>query len=750
MHVFVTGGNGFLGSRTVHELIRKGHRVRCLLRKQSDVRRIRSLPYEAVYGDIRDSESLKIATRGCDAVVHLAGVSSWEQIRKQAEALDEIIVGGTSNVLDAAIENDVSRVVVISTSAAVNGSKRPRVFNEKSRYELSKSDLKYSVSKNKMETLVKSYVKKTGLDVVTVNPCEVYGPDDVEMITAGNLVEFLKNSPALVCEGGTAVAHVDDVAKGIVLALEKGRKGERYILGGENLTITQMAKIVRKVGKKSDQVVTLPNVVVTHLCKAMARLGLNPPLAMDVLDYATMYWFMDSSKAAKELGFKARSAEDTFRDVVGWLIDTKRVAPQTSIRYGGSQLDLRTSMIRIFAALQRKKVVILDSDPRLCGEILAASDKKGNFLEYLIATPAWHPVYSIESMDGQRWEQLSRDFKKLMGQIKWRERLGDLIQREAQNLFEKVEADAAAVVDSEALARLVVRVFFELLFEKPMSSDEETLFYQASIEWRKEIAVKGEAKSKVKSEFWSKLTDVVAASKFGDGLERYKDDPSCWLSLFAQPFLISPQINIGDIFVTVNRCLRYDLSQFERAREWAKNGDKARLAGVVQEAIRLRHPFPILERELKKDIEVNGVKYSAGTQFFILLDQFKQDQNFNPERWLEAAGENPYHAIPFAAGPRMCIGKPIAMEMMVDLLGIFLLKFPEEKLKFEQGHLYSGRSNDGEVSAEESRYQVQVFAKALWRSFLIGQFGSDSESNTGCPWKATTSLLQRTKLMFKF
>ena len=387
-------------------------------------------------------------------------------------------------------------------------------------------------------------------------------------------------------------------------------------------------------------------------------------------------------------------------------------------------------MLRFLGVLQKKKVVILDSNPRLCGEILAASDTKGTFIEQLLATPAWHPVYSIESMDGPRWEQLSSDFKSVMAQLDWRKRLGPLALKQIEELVDRVRNEPAFHLDSEVITRSVVRIFFELLFDQPLEVSDESLFYRASIEWRKEIAIKGKSDPHVKEMFWTRLQEVVRESRFREGLETYREDPSCWLSLFAQPFLISPQINISDIFVTVFQFFETDLISWETAKNWAIQGDRPRLSGIVLEAIRLRHPFPILERELKRDfVATTGERYAAGTQVFILLDRFKQDQKVDPERWLLSPAENPYSALPFAAGPRMCIGKPIAMELLVEMLSGFLTRIPFEKIQPALGHQFSGRDNDGQTTGQESRYQARVFARALWRGFRL------EKKTSGCPWK---------------
>jgi dihydroflavonol-4-reductase len=326
MKILMTGGNGFVGSRTMAELFRKGHQVRCLLRSSSKTDRIEHLPFEAYLGDIRDRSALRKAAQGCDAIFHLACVSSWAQIRRESEQLLDIVVEGTRNVLEAALDQRISRVLYVSSSAAVNGSKVCQVFNESTTFKLKGSDLKYSIAKHLAEELVLDYVRKFNLDAVIVNPAEVYGPNDIDFITSGNLIDILTKSPVVVCSGGTSIAHVEDIAKGICLAFEKGKKGERYILGGDNLTIAQLAKMARGFANKSDAVITLPNNLIIKLCKTLERMGLSSPFPLDVLDYAVMYWFVDSSKAVRELGYYSRPANETLAEVVQWLKETQKVA----------------------------------------------------------------------------------------------------------------------------------------------------------------------------------------------------------------------------------------------------------------------------------------------------------------------------------------------------------------------------------------------------------------------------------------
>src|SRR5215218_3996689 len=224
MKIFVTGGNGFLGSVVVRKLIKRGHAVRCLVRTTSDTRRIDGLPVERVIGDVREAASLAAGMAGCDGVIHLAGLSSWNDLH--SPLMDEIVVGGTQNVLDAARAAGRLRAVVVSTSVAVNGTTEPAIHDETSVLDLPLDGYIYSHAKARAEAVCRE-AAADGLPAVIVNPGEVIGPNDIHLITACNLVDFARSWPVLVCHGGTAVVHVDDVADGVVAAFERGRPGER-------------------------------------------------------------------------------------------------------------------------------------------------------------------------------------------------------------------------------------------------------------------------------------------------------------------------------------------------------------------------------------------------------------------------------------------------------------------------------------------------------------------------------------------
>lgn len=315
--IFVTGGNGFIGSRVVRLLAEKGYRVRCLLRPSSDTSRIEHVPVERVIGDILLPESLLDGMKGCVGVVHLAGLSSWKDIA--SERMPTIVEEGTRYVLESAWLNGNLRTVFVSTLAAVNGTTAPVIMDESTAYELpDHPDFAYAASKRKAEQMCRQ-MAEDGLPVVIVNPAEVYGPLDYGLITSRNLVDMAKSNPVLVCSGGTGIVHVEDVAAGIVAALEKGQAGERYILGGDNLTIRELATMTLSILQQRKKVLTLPNVWIRFVARWGKRLGVPLPFEPDVIPYATRYWMIDNAKARTELGVRFRSAEETLRDTLQWL-----------------------------------------------------------------------------------------------------------------------------------------------------------------------------------------------------------------------------------------------------------------------------------------------------------------------------------------------------------------------------------------------------------------------------------------------
>ena len=390
-----------------------------------------------------------------------------------------------------------------------------------------------------------------------------------------------------------------------------------------------------------------------------------------------------------------------------------------AMRYGSEGFDLRRAFMQLCGRLQGRNVVFLDGDLKGIERVLVSSHHKGNFVEQLIACPAWGNVLSTESTDGDVWRGLATGVRRVMGELDYEERLPRLVAHHMRDVV--VGAARGDVIDAETLGTVVARIMIELVFETPASDEEAALLYAASVQWRREIAVKGPGEAGTRARWWAWLEQRVSESRWGDELRARGDDKAMWLSVFAQPFLLSPVINLGDIMVEVHGFLDSDVALRRRMQTAARRGQRDLVLGLALESIRLRHPFPILEREVPRDIETEQGTVPAGSQVFIMMDRLRQDPRVRPDRWLLPKRDNPYHALPFGVGRRMCIGKPIATILLADILMPLLAEVPFEALRPRDGHQYSGRANDTAQGVGESLYQLGVFGRVLLASYRIGR-----------------------------
>ena len=314
--IFVTGGHGFVGSHVVRQLLDQGYQVRCLVRKTSRTHRIDDLDVETVVGDILQPDTLVAGMEGCDECVHLAGISAYKDM--QEDWTIPTIVDGTRNVFEAAHQAGLKRVVYIGSGIVYCSYDPNRVCDEDAPFALDESGLFYAIGKNKAEQVVDEYVEK-GLDVVVAIPMETYGPNDDQFLTTGYLKEAINSWPALATLGGTSFAHVEDVAKGIVLALQKGKRGERYILGGENASIKEIIELCLEVAGKPKPVLVLPTGITKFVLRTLDRFGLPTPEHPNAVDYGTLFGYTTSEKAKRELGYAPRSPRKVLESTIDWL-----------------------------------------------------------------------------------------------------------------------------------------------------------------------------------------------------------------------------------------------------------------------------------------------------------------------------------------------------------------------------------------------------------------------------------------------
>jgi dihydroflavonol-4-reductase len=318
MNLLLTGGHGFIGSRVTRQLVARGDEVALLVRPNSEPRRLAGLPVRIARGDVLDLPSLAGAMRGAEACIHLACTADWSALA--GPEVERIVVQGTLHTLSAARDAGVRRFVFVSSATAIGARATPEVLDERSSDLGTAEHLLYARAKRDAERRALEQGKRDGIEVVIVNPAETYGADD-GYVTSGNLRDVLTSWPAFACTGGTSVAHVDDVATGIVAALDRGEARERYILGGDNLTIAELMRAAIACAGQSKPVLVFPNGLLRAAAAGMATLGLKPFLDPVTLAYATRYWFMSSEKARDRLGYRPRPATEAISDAVKWLAE---------------------------------------------------------------------------------------------------------------------------------------------------------------------------------------------------------------------------------------------------------------------------------------------------------------------------------------------------------------------------------------------------------------------------------------------
>jgi len=321
MTVLVTGATGFIGSAVARQVLARGERVRVLARKGGDRRNLEGLAVEIVEGDLRDPDSRTAATRDISALYHVAAdYRLW--VRDEA-AMYATNVDATVDLLRRAVDGGAKRVVYTSSVATLGLNPDGTPSNEETPVTLAEMVGPYKRSKYLAEEAVRKLTGE-GLPIVVVNPTAPVGPRDVKPTPTGRTVleAAAGRMPAFV-DTGLNLAHVDDVAAGHVLAHDKGAIGERYILGGEDMTLQQILQRVAAITGGKAPTIRLPIPVVlpiAYIAEAWARLTGREPLAtVDGVKLARKMMFFSWDKAARELGYRARPVDEALRDAIAWF-----------------------------------------------------------------------------------------------------------------------------------------------------------------------------------------------------------------------------------------------------------------------------------------------------------------------------------------------------------------------------------------------------------------------------------------------
>jgi len=304
LKVLVTGGAGFVGSHLAAALVARGDRVRVLRRANSCLIALERLPVEHAIGDILDETAVAAAVTGCELVFHVAALSSYWRARP--EDVYRVNVEGTRIVMDACVRAGVPRVVHTSSVAAVGIAQNGGPANEDTPFDRISATFVYADSKHRAEAEVYRAIER-GLDAVIVNPAAVIGAGDHHLISSSTVVEFARRNVPAVPAGGMCVADVAAVVHGHLAAAERGRVGERYILGGENLTHRQLAEIIVGLAGRPIPRFTIPRWALGPAAVAVDafnRVSHRPPVVNgEQIRLSGVDFFFDSSKAVRELGY---------------------------------------------------------------------------------------------------------------------------------------------------------------------------------------------------------------------------------------------------------------------------------------------------------------------------------------------------------------------------------------------------------------------------------------------------------------
>jgi dihydroflavonol-4-reductase len=318
----VTGANGFLGSAVTRCLLTAGHEVRCLVRHGSNRRNLDKLPVEISEGDLRSFPSLKRAVSGCDHLFHVA--ADYRLWVPNPEPMYEINVKGTQALILAAAEAGVKRMVYTSSVATLGLNDNGIPADEDTPSSLRSMNGHYKRSKFMAEQIVHQITCEHKLPLVIVNPSTPIGPRDIKPTPTGRIVvdTLCDRMPAYV-NTGLNVAHADDIAYGHLLAYRHGKPGERYILGGENMTLLQILQTIDKIRGKRTERFNLPVKLVLPLAWLMEKRAMvtqvEPRATIDSVRMAKKKMFFSSDKATRELGYRYRPAAEALEDAMNWF-----------------------------------------------------------------------------------------------------------------------------------------------------------------------------------------------------------------------------------------------------------------------------------------------------------------------------------------------------------------------------------------------------------------------------------------------
>ncbi len=315
----MTGASGFIGSHVTRLLLERGEHVRVLVRSPARLADVgidtgaRGL--EVHTGDLLDPATLAPALRGVTRIHHIAGSISLRE--RDRQRMHDVNVTATVNLLHAAADCDaVERIVYLASIFALGGGDGIAV-REDAEWGLSGLDVPYVQAKREAELIARGHASR-GMPLVFAYPCFCYGPGDVYESSSDLLAGFLRGSLPAYINGGHNAMDVRDAAEGLLLAMERGTIGERYLLGGENITFEQLFGLLTYITGRPGPRVKLAPALARTLARAADRVAGEPPLTLQMALMSERRWYYDDSRARAELGYTSRPLQQTLRDAVDW------------------------------------------------------------------------------------------------------------------------------------------------------------------------------------------------------------------------------------------------------------------------------------------------------------------------------------------------------------------------------------------------------------------------------------------------
>ncbi len=329
MKILVTGATGLVGINLVRRLIKAGHDVRILLRKSSQTWPLDGLPLEKAYGDITKPSTLRSAVDGCEVVFHVAGyVNISPFVRHHTESIN---VEGVRHIVTACLDAGVKRLVHTSSIAAIGYGSPDNPATENSEWNFKDLNNPYCDSKYEGEQVVLQAVRNHSLDAVVVNPGYIIGPWDIRPTSGRMLIMIAKGKVPVYPLGGISLAPVDAVVDGHINALIKGKTGERYILGGDNLTYLDIMKLMATITKaKTPKLPLDPRLTwpVGFLGGLLGRIWPHTfaDINNHVMRIGRIGHYVSSDKARKELDYQPASAQQAIQTAYDWFVEYKYLA----------------------------------------------------------------------------------------------------------------------------------------------------------------------------------------------------------------------------------------------------------------------------------------------------------------------------------------------------------------------------------------------------------------------------------------